>query len=64
MHIDIISVIPELLDSPLSHSIMKRAKEKGLLTVEVASSKKVGCKQIWAGRRLSIWRWRRNGNDA
>ncbi|MBL0233370.1 MAG: tRNA (guanosine(37)-N1)-methyltransferase TrmD [Chitinophagaceae bacterium] len=35
MHIDIISVLPELLDSPLQHSIMKRAQDKGLLTVKV-----------------------------
>src|SRR5919112_69013 len=35
MHIDIITVLPELLDSPLSHSIMKRAQERGLLTVRV-----------------------------
>ncbi len=35
MHIDIISVLPELLESPLSHSIMKRAKDKGLLQVDV-----------------------------
>jgi tRNA (guanine37-N1)-methyltransferase len=35
MHIDIISVIPELLESPLHHSMMKRAQEKGLLTVEL-----------------------------
>lgn len=35
MHIDIISVLPELLESPLQHSIMKRAREKGLLTVQV-----------------------------
>jgi tRNA (guanine37-N1)-methyltransferase len=35
MHIDIISVVPELLESPLDHSIMKRAKDKGLLTVEL-----------------------------
>lgn len=35
MHIDIISVLPELLESPLQHSIMKRAQEKGLLTVKV-----------------------------
>lgn len=35
LRIDIISVIPELLDSPLNHSIMKRAKEKGLLEVVV-----------------------------
>lgn len=35
MQIDIITVLPELLESPLSHSIMKRAQEKGLLTVRV-----------------------------
>ena len=35
MHIHILSIVPELLDSPLNHSIMKRAKEKGLLTVTV-----------------------------
>lgn len=33
MQIDIISVVPDLLESPLSHSIMKRAREKGLLNV-------------------------------
>ena len=35
MHIDIITVLPELLESPFSHSILKRAKEKGLLEVNV-----------------------------
>ena len=35
MHIDILTVLPELLESPLQHSIMKRAQEKGLLTVKV-----------------------------
>ncbi|ANI89055.1 tRNA (guanosine(37)-N1)-methyltransferase TrmD [Arachidicoccus ginsenosidimutans] len=34
MHIDIITVVPELLASPLSHSIMKRAQDKGILTVQ------------------------------
>ena len=33
MKIDIISVLPELLESPLNHSIMKRAKDKKLLEV-------------------------------
>ena len=33
MQIDIITVAPELLDSPFSHSIMKRAQDKGLLSV-------------------------------
>lgn len=35
MRIDIISIIPELLESPLGHSIMKRAQAKGLLEVHV-----------------------------
>ncbi|ULQ50841.1 tRNA (guanosine(37)-N1)-methyltransferase TrmD [Flavihumibacter fluvii] len=35
MRIDIISIIPELLESPLGHSIMKRAQSKGLLEVHV-----------------------------
>jgi tRNA (guanine37-N1)-methyltransferase len=35
MHIDILTVLPELLESPLSHSIMKRAQDKGLLTVGI-----------------------------
>jgi len=35
MHIDIISVVPDLLYGPFSHSIMKRAQDKGLLTVNV-----------------------------
>lgn len=34
MHIDIITVLPELLESPFAHSIMKRAQDKGLLTVK------------------------------
>ncbi len=35
MKIDIISVVPDLLNSPFAHSIMKRAREKGLLEVNV-----------------------------
>jgi tRNA (guanine37-N1)-methyltransferase len=35
MRIDIITVLPELLDSPLNHSIVKRAKEKGLVQINV-----------------------------
>lgn len=37
MRIDVITVIPELLESPLSHSIMKRAQSKGLLEVQIHS---------------------------
>lgn len=35
MHIDIITVLPDLLESPFKHSILKRAREKGLLTVNL-----------------------------
>ncbi|MBN2766066.1 MAG: tRNA (guanosine(37)-N1)-methyltransferase TrmD [Paludibacteraceae bacterium] len=35
MRIDIISAVPELLDSPLNHSIVKRAREKGLVELYV-----------------------------
>ncbi|SNS09905.1 tRNA (Guanine37-N(1)-) methyltransferase [Belliella buryatensis] len=35
MRIDIITVVPGLLDGPFSHSILKRAEEKGLATVKV-----------------------------
>ena len=35
MKIDILSVVPDLLISPFSHSILKRAGEKGLLQVNV-----------------------------
>lgn len=35
MRIDIISAVPELLESPLNFSILKRAKEKGLVEIFV-----------------------------
>ncbi len=35
MRFDIVTVLPELLESPLNHSILKRAQERGLLQVKV-----------------------------
>jgi tRNA (guanine37-N1)-methyltransferase len=35
MRIDIISAVPELLESPLNHSIVKRAQDKGLVEIFV-----------------------------
>lgn len=35
MRIDIITVLPELLESPLNHSIIKRAKNKGLVEINI-----------------------------
>jgi len=35
MHIDLITVVPGLLEGPFSHSILKRAEEKGIATVRI-----------------------------
>ncbi|MHA7131717.1 tRNA (guanosine(37)-N1)-methyltransferase TrmD [Algoriphagus namhaensis] len=35
MHIDIISVVPGLLEGPFAHSILKRAEEKGLAKIQL-----------------------------
>ncbi len=35
MRIDIITGVPELLDSPVNHSIIKRARDKGLVEVHI-----------------------------
>lgn len=35
MRIDIISAVPDLMESPLNHSIIKRAKEKGLVEIHI-----------------------------
>jgi tRNA (guanine37-N1)-methyltransferase len=40
MRIDILTVLPELLESPLQHSIMKRAQDRGLLQVHVHALRK------------------------
>lgn len=37
MHIDIITVLPELLHSPFDHSIIKRAREKQLLEINLVN---------------------------
>jgi tRNA (guanine37-N1)-methyltransferase len=40
MTIDIITVVPELLEGPFSHSILKRARDKGLLSVKTHNLRK------------------------
>ena len=42
MRIDIISVVPELLESPLSHSIVGRALKKGLVDIHIHNPRKYG----------------------
>ena len=42
MRIDILTVVPELLDSPLSHSIVGRAIKKGLVEIHVQDLRRHG----------------------
>ena len=42
MRIDILSVVPELLDSPLSHSIVGRTIRKGLVDIQVHNLREFG----------------------
>ena len=42
MRIDILTVVPELLESPLSHSIVGRAVSKGLVEIHVHNLRKYG----------------------
>jgi len=37
MRIDIISAVPDLLESPLNHSIIQRAKDKGLVEINIVN---------------------------
>jgi tRNA (guanine37-N1)-methyltransferase len=42
MNIDIISLLPGLLESPFNHSILQRAKNKGLLHIEIHDLRNFG----------------------
>ncbi len=42
MRIDIIAAVPELLDSTLNHSMMKRAQDKGLLEIHTHDLRQYG----------------------
>ena len=42
MRIDILTVVPELLESPLGHSIVGRAIKKGLVEIHVHNLRKYG----------------------
>ncbi|MCF0175913.1 MAG: tRNA (guanosine(37)-N1)-methyltransferase TrmD [Bacteroidales bacterium] len=49
MRIDIVTVVPELLESPLSHSIVGRAIAKGIVEIHVHNLRKYG-----KGPRLQV----------
>jgi tRNA (guanine37-N1)-methyltransferase len=42
MRFDIITVLPELLESPLGHSILQRARDRGLLEVHLHNLREFG----------------------
>lgn len=42
IRIDILTVLPELLESPLNHSIVQRAKDKGLATIVIHNIRDYG----------------------
>lgn len=42
MRIDILTVVPELLESPLNHSIVQRAKDKGLVEIHIHDIREYG----------------------
>lgn len=42
MRIDILTVVPELLESPLDHSIVGRARKKGLVEIHIHNIRKYG----------------------
>lgn len=42
IRIDILTVLPELLESPLNHSIVQRAKDKGLTTIVIHNIRDYG----------------------
>ena len=42
MRIDIITVVPQLLESPLNHSIVQRAKNKGLVEIVIHDLREYG----------------------
>ena len=50
MRIDIISAAPDLLESPFNHSIVKRAKEKGLAEIVIHDLRTFGLGKLQTNR--------------
>ncbi len=42
MRVDIVTALPQLLESPLSHSIVKRAQERGLVEIHLHNLREYG----------------------
>ena len=54
MRIDILTVVPELLDSPFRHSIIKRGQDKGLVEIYVHNIRDFSGRQTPEDRRLCV----------
>ena len=56
MRIDIITVLPEMIDGTLNCSILKRAQDKGLVEFGLHNLRDYTLDKTQARGRLSIWR--------
>ena len=54
MRIDIITLLPDLLESPLNHSILKRAQQKGIFELHVHNLREYG---LGASRQLDDYQY-------
>ena len=64
MRIDIITLFPEIALSPLSDSIIKRAREQGLVDIHAHQLRDWATGKASQNRRLPLWWWSRNAHDA
>ena len=55
MHIDIISCQPKLLNSPLNHSIIKRAQEKNIVNIKIKNIELTRTKHVCASPDNYLW---------
>jgi tRNA (guanine37-N1)-methyltransferase len=54
MRIDVVTLHPDLLDSPLNHSIVKRAVDKGLVSIHTHNPRDYTTTKYKTGRRLPV----------
>ena len=60
MRIDIITVLPEMIEGFFNCSIMKRAQNKGLAEIHIHNLRDYTEDKY---RRVSVWRLCRNGHE-
>ena len=61
MRIDIISAVPDILESPLNYSIIKRAREKKLVDINIINSTRLRTRKstvkldITLSEEMQVW---------